>query len=36
MDALLNILRSRDWITAQRMRLWPAPVLAASGAGFFI
>jgi glycosyl transferase family 87 len=33
MDALLDILRSGNWITAQRIRLWPAAAFLASGAG---
>src|SRR5262245_57554904 len=33
MHALLDILRSGNWITAQRIWLWPAVALVASGAG---
>ena len=33
MDTLFNSLRSGNWITAQRIRLWATAVLLASGAG---
>jgi alpha-1,2-mannosyltransferase len=33
MDALLREVRSGDWLTAGRIRLWAAAALAASGAG---
>ncbi len=33
MDALLGNVRSGDWLTAGRIRLWAAAMLAASGAG---